>query len=974
MSIYFKRISTFLIATLVILIVPSLPAKASVTPCPTSICVLDNGILRFGNGGTNSTTYTPSENSVNPDTGLFNQPFYKSADGKWYKLTYSSYPLDMAVGSGTGGANWTGNTVVDFSDYNPTITEVDYSGFVVTSSSGSSWSKGYGVITVKLTHVINGKNIEVTQRYELGRTAQFVKITTRVKNTDASSINNLNIWVGTRDDYVGRTDSPVKTRGNLNGAGGTFQRLTSAADKASALQITTASEGALFYSTTPNTDMSFNSCCSFSNAYNQLPATSTSGGADPYAGIQSVADDGSYAAVLRAGTLAPAATAEIIWFYAAGSLADLDSVASAVAAAAAPEVPTAQRNNNSVVLNWVAPTTTDPITNYAIRYTSDGGATWTTITRSPPSTSLTETITGLSNTLAYEFQVAAITTAGSPPVNTQGDWSGGSLANILGSPNAPTSGTATGGDRSAVITFTNATTNGTETATVTNYEYYLGSPDTWTALSPVDTSSPITLTGLTNGSNYTVQIRAVNRYGAGPSLTIENVRTLPVFTDAILNTAIETNTAYSDGVSATSGVTYSYTGTLPTGLSFNTSTGALTGTTGREDGSFTFTITATNSAGSVSRTYTLATSGAGATGQPPVVLPSSPSFTSVPSFTAAQNQPFSASIAASGSESYEVVGSLPDGLTLNRSTGQISGTPTVFGNFNMTIIATNAGGRTSATFPINISRYIRPMPSLDAITLPESNIGSPFVTLNGSQISAVVQPNSNVNGIEVIASGWRLAISASGEDGQAAPLNAQQQLLIQDSQRVYVGGSGFKPNSEVRIFLFSTVISLGTTTTDSKGEFAGLYEIKGELAEGKHTVQVNGVSPENDLRSASIPAIFAKTKSTKPATPTGNGGSGAIKTIVIPFAFNKYSIDKKQIEILKSIDAKSLSEVKIYGYAQPSSTQAAIALSLNRAIEVKKSVSQILSVKKYTTLGLGVNNNSLCAPYKNKCVVVYVYN
>lgn len=38
---------------------------------------------------------------------------------------------------------------------------------------------------------------------------------------------------------------------------------------------------------------------------------------------------------------------------------------------------------------------------------------------------------------------------------------------------------------------------------------------TWQALSPVDTTSPITVPGLTDGTTYAIKIRAVNSYGSG---------------------------------------------------------------------------------------------------------------------------------------------------------------------------------------------------------------------------------------------------------------------------------------------------------------------------------------------------------------------------------------------------------------------------------------------------------------------------
>lgn len=986
-----KSASALLVALMIGSLTPAIvgvtPARATSSTCPTTYCVLDNGVLRFGSGSESQPTYTPNENSIN-EVGLFNQPFYKSADGNWYKLTFSSYPLDMAIGSGTGGSNWTGNTVVDLSSVNGGMTNqvIDYSNYVVTSNSGDgTWSKGYGTIIVTGEFVINNVTVQVKHTYQLGQNDSFVKATSAVKNINSSavSLDNIHVWVGTRDDFVGNSDRPKKRRGNLTESGG-FEVLTNASDEAKALEITTANEGALFYSTTAHTNMSFNECCSFSSAYDQDPSTSTSNrGADDIPGITTNYYDGSYAAVLSYGDLPQNAETQIVWFYAAGAIADLADVARAVAAAGAPALPTLTRNHEGVVVNWLAPQASDPITNYSIRYRSVGtGDTWTVINRSPASIALSETVTGLNNSLRYEFQVSAWTTATTQgAVETQGEWSASSLADILGSPNAPTGASATGGNQSAVITFTDATTNGTETATVTNYEYWIGDPETWTALNPVDTTTPITIPGLVNGRKYNIQIRAVNAWGPGPSVTIQNVRTTPVFADSYLDPLLDLTQQYTDSVTATADVTYALTGTIPTGLQFNTTTGRFSGTP-TADGPFTFTITATNSAGSVSQTYTLGSAAAVAAPKPaPIVIPG-PSFVTVPTYNAVEGANTSITITASGADTYEIQGTLPPGMSFNTTTGVLSGTPTKPGNYAVTVIARNAGGGTAATFPFVVApKPLPPVPSLEPRTGAEATSGSPFITVDGKQIAATILPNGTSNGIEVKAPGWNLSISATQADGKAAALTPQGQLLIKEGQGVYVAGEGFKPASEIRLYIFSTPILLGTTTTTASGSFAALFPVPTTLEEGLHTLQLNGMSSVNELRSASLPVLYEKAKVVVPTpTPSPTPSTGGATTpavskttqLVIPFAFNTYAVGSSQKAIIKSLSLKPGAKVRVIGYAQPSSKQKDIAISLDRALEVKFAVAKLISKATFSVLGSGPKNNKLCAPYKNKCVVVTI--
>jgi len=76
----------------------------------------------------------------------------------------------------------------------------------------------------------------------------------------------------------------------------------------------------------------------------------------------------------------------------------------------------------------------------------------------------------------------------------------------------PTSLSVTSGNGSATITFT-AGADGL--SAITNYEYSDDSGATWTALSPADPTSPITVSGLTNGVSATLTLRAVNGAGSG---------------------------------------------------------------------------------------------------------------------------------------------------------------------------------------------------------------------------------------------------------------------------------------------------------------------------------------------------------------------------------------------------------------------------------------------------------------------------
>ena len=111
-----------------------------------------------------------------------------------------------------------------------------------------------------------------------------------------------------------------------------------------------------------------------------------------------------------------------------------------------------------------------------------------------------ETNTGVISDLATnEMTNFAFT----PPVTTG--------VNVYQPPSAPTIESITANNTSLTIHFTAGAANG---SLITNYKYSLNG-GTFTALSPTDAVSPLTITGLTNGTSYSIQLKAVSNLGDG---------------------------------------------------------------------------------------------------------------------------------------------------------------------------------------------------------------------------------------------------------------------------------------------------------------------------------------------------------------------------------------------------------------------------------------------------------------------------
>ena len=233
-------------------------------------------------------------------------------------------------------------------------------------------------------------------------------------------------------------------------------------------------------------------------------------------------------------------------------------------------------------------------------------------------------------------------------------------------------------------------------------------------------------TGLISGTpsqngTFNITLGAVNAGGTGTA-TFSLVIAPPLPPPVVLSPQIGAgyvSAALSIQASATNSPTSYSLLNAPAWLSVNAA-GLLTGTP-TAAGTFPFKLRASNG------------SGAGAYKDITLQIeanPQAPSITSLVEARGRKSVAFNFALNASvPSTSFAIVsGSLPAGLTLNSSSGIISGTPTVTGTFNLTLRASNSFGP-GTTGPLRI--IISPPPLVPVITSKASysiSVGAAFVT------------------------------------------------------------------------------------------------------------------------------------------------------------------------------------------------------------------------------------------------------
>ena len=431
---------------------------------------------------------------------------------------------------------------------------------------------------------------------------------------------------------------------------------------------------------------------------------------------------------------------------------------------------------------------------------------------------------------------------------------------------------------------------------------------TYRLLAPDSVSSPSFSVDFSLGVAWTDNVGGSEVVTLAPSSLSPSTQTV----NGVVNCPITTATPLASNFGGT--VTYASTsGTTPAGITLNTATGVFSGSIAAA-GINAVSLSASGSvSGSATAAVTFNITDSAMTLAPVTQSVSGTSGTAITATSAL------AATSPCSSVSYSLTsGTLPAGLSLNASTGAITGTPTEGSTATVTITATDTIGRTATstvTFdiptpgsaqvlpPAVSDLVVQPIPTAPSPTTPSTTLPptTPPVTTAPPAPAPVPTPSGGLPALGdaetlVTENGQPVAVELVVENDEALVLRSEdfelrlrgacttgctitqdttgrETIHLDRTGGARVSGFGFLPGSLVHVWIFSEPRYLGALLVAADGTYEGTFPLT-DIDVGGHTLQANGTSFDNVPRSANLGIIVIDNTAAPTPAPTALPATG----------------------------------------------------------------------------------------------------
>jgi hypothetical protein len=215
------------------------------------------------------------------------------------------------------------------------------------------------------------------------------------------------------------------------------------------------------------------------------------------------------------------------------------------------------------------------------------------------------------------------------------------------------------------------------------------------------------------------------------------------------------------------------------------------------------------------------------------------------------------------------------GATWKRATGTTS--PLVLRgldndtSFSVQLRAINAAGGGDASAAVVGTTTLAPIeaPGVTGSARPTVPAGQSWLVVD--DVRQPVQVSTTDGAWNVTGDGFTVRLQATETDGTPLDVDEAGRLIVHESGKVQVSGSGFLPGSTVDVWLFSTPYLLGQATVGADGTFSQAFALPADVPVGAHTVQMNGVGTDGSVRSLSTGVVVLADAAAAPAPLAATG-------------------------------------------------------------------------------------------------------
>ena len=243
-------------------------------------------------------------------------------------------------------------------------------------------------------------------------------------------------------------------------------------------------------------------------------------------------------------------------------------------------------------------------------------------------------------------------------------------------------------------------------------------------------------------------------------------------------------------------------------------------------------------------------------------VPAAPTTTSAPTTTAAPKTTSAPATTAAPALSIVIqapVTTVAQGQASLATIAPLSTVARSGASVTTTTVAARVSSATTTTVTQSVTTTTVGPPDIAKVSAGESS-----VLLDGVKTDTKVARQNNA--MVVTAGSVSAALSGINDQGKTVPLDSDGSVHLSAGDSIKVAVGGFKPDSEVEVWLFSTPVRLGSASVGSDGSMSKTFILPAGVKSGNHRVAVLAKLPNGKTATFTLGIVVGEISTTSTVT------------------------------------------------------------------------------------------------------------